>query len=220
MLGDGGHVAVDGEAEWAANGGDTTDNVSSVDGGRVPCICSNVDSFNSDLGVTAALVGCDSDGFVKETKKAFNGDRLMIVAEARLAWEIEGGAHSSEMTLKRGASVRSDEEAEPDAEENVLHEEGGEGGGIECVKFGDDGKTSEVAHGAEDVLGAVVGGDGAWLPNVGVDDSERGGYWPGVDEFAVVADGSVGCNAVGAGFDPRFDVCTHFVPEEAQADAM
>ena len=58
------------------------------------------------------------------------------------------------------------------------------------------------------------------MPDVDVDDGERRGDGPGVDEFAVFPNGGVGEKAVGACFDPQFDVVAHFVPEEAEANAV
>ena len=58
------------------------------------------------------------------------------------------------------------------------------------------------------------------MPDIDVNDSEGGGDGPGVDEFAAVAGGGVGSYAVGAAFDPLFDVVAHFVPEETEADAV
>ena len=78
------------------------------------------------------------------------------------------------MFLERGAGVRSNEEAEADFEQNVFHEEGGQGDGVEVGKFSNHGKTGEVAHGAEDVFFSAIRWYGSWLPNVGVDDSEGG----------------------------------------------
>ena len=102
----------------------------------------------------------------------------------------------------------------------MLHENGCKGSGVECVKFCNDCKPGEVAHGAEDVLGSIVSWYRAGLPDIGVDDGERGRDWPGVDELAVVADGGVGGDAVRAGFNPGFDVGAHLMPEEVQSDAM
>ena len=121
---------------------------------------------------------------------------------------------------ERGASIRSHKEAESDAKEDVFHKGGGECGGVGVVDVDDDGEGGEVAHGSEEVGGTTVGLDVARLPNVDVDDSKRGGDWPGVDEFAVFANGGVGEDAFGAGFDPFFDVGSEFVPVEPKSDAV
>eukprot|EP00977_Amphora_coffeiformis_P025155 scaffold18434_cov90-Amphora_coffeaeformis.AAC.1 len=71
-----------------------------------------------------------------------------------------------------GASVGGNEEAEANTEENLFHECGSECGGVEGDDFRDDGEPSEVAHGGKEVLGAVVCGDGAGLPDVDVDDGK------------------------------------------------
>ena len=82
------------------------------------------------------------------------------------------------------------------------------------------GESGEVAHGGRDVLGAAISHDGTWLPNVDVNDGERRGDRPRVDELAVTADAGVGEDAIGTGAGPRFDVGTELVLVEAEADAV
>eukprot|EP00977_Amphora_coffeiformis_P022984 scaffold12015_cov218-Amphora_coffeaeformis.AAC.1 len=53
-VGDGREVAIEGEPEWSANGGDTADDVGAVDGGGVPGVDGAVDRFDGDLGVAGA----------------------------------------------------------------------------------------------------------------------------------------------------------------------
>ena len=81
----GGEITVDGEAEWAADGRDAADDIGAVNGGCIPCVCSNMGGFRADLGVAGALVGSNGNGLVEEAKEAFNRDRLMVAAEAGLA---------------------------------------------------------------------------------------------------------------------------------------
>ena len=69
-------------------------------------------------------------------------------------------------------------------------------------------------------MGATVGRNGAGLPDVNVDDGKWGGYGPRVDQFAVVPDGGVSSDAVGAGLYPPFDVVPHLVPEESETDPV
>ena len=107
MAGDGREVAVNREAEGSADGGNTSDDVSTINSRGVPSVCGDMDSFNSDLCVTASLVGGDGDSLIKEPEKAFDGDRLVVVAEAGFAWEIKSRAHCSEMAFEWGSRVGS-----------------------------------------------------------------------------------------------------------------
>eukprot|EP00977_Amphora_coffeiformis_P002054 scaffold386_cov135-Amphora_coffeaeformis.AAC.1 len=65
-------------------------------------------------------------------------------------------------------------EPKADAEEDLFHECGGKCGRVKGDDFCDDGEASEVAHGGEEILGAVVCRDGTGLPDVDVDDGKWG----------------------------------------------
>ena len=56
----------------------------------------------------AALICCNSDSFVEESEEALNGKELVDLVDAWLALYFEGVAHSSEVKLERGTSIRSD----------------------------------------------------------------------------------------------------------------
>ena len=102
----------------------------------------------------------------------------------------------------------------------MFHEGFGERDGVCGLELDNVGKAGKVAHGSEDVLGAAISDDSAWLPDIDVNDGKRGRDGPRVDEFAVSTNASVGEDAVGARADPRFDVGTELVPVEAEADAV
>ena len=213
-------VAVDGETKGPANGGDAANKVGAINSGCVPSVGGNVDGFDTDLGVTAAVVGGCGECFVEEAEESFDRDGLVVLTKAGFAGKFEGLAHGFEMAKKGGSGIRCDEEAEADTKENVFHKEGGEGDGVKGGELGDNGKTCEVAHGAKEVFGSVVGVDRARLPNVAVDNGEWGGHGPSVDEFAAAADGGVGGNAVGTASDPGFDVVAHAVPIKSKPNAV
>ena len=61
------------------------------------------------------------------------------------------------------------------------HKGSGEGGRLEVVDLGNDGKCGEVAHCTEDVFGAIAGNGRAWLPDVNMNDGEQRGDGPGTD---------------------------------------
>ena len=210
-----GEVAVEREAKGAANGGDATNNIRVVDGGCIPGVASAMGGFGGDLGVARPLVDSDAKCFVEEAEESFDRDGLVVAFEGGFAGKAECFAHVDEVFLERGPSIGSDEEAESNFEEDVFHECGGQGCGIDRVKVCDDGKGGEVAHDAEDVFGAGVGSDIARLPYVDVQNREWGGDGPRVHEFAIAADGGIGENAVGARFQPCFNVGTELVPVES-----
>ena len=134
-------VAIYGETEWPADGGDAADNVSIVNGGSIPGVTGDVDGLDSDFEVAAALSSGDSDGFVEETEEAFDRDGLVVVVEARFTWNVERLAHGCEVLFESGAGVGGDEEAKSDSEEDVLHEGGGETDGVDGGQLGDDGEA-------------------------------------------------------------------------------
>ena len=76
----GGEVAVDGEAEGAADGGNTANDVGAIDGGSIPSMRCDVSGFGADFGVAASLIGGNGDCFVKEAEEAFDRDRLVVAA--------------------------------------------------------------------------------------------------------------------------------------------
>ena len=184
----GGQVAVDGETKGAADGRNTADDVGTVDGGCVPGVGGNMGGFRADFGITRALGSSDGDGFVEETEETFDRDGLVVAAKAWLAGKLESRAHGGEMTAKGRTGVGGNEEAKTDAEEDVFHKNGSKSGRIEDINVGGDGESSEVAHSCEDVFGAGVGLDVTRLPDIDVEDGERGGHRPGVYEFAAMTD--------------------------------
>eukprot|EP00977_Amphora_coffeiformis_P019294 scaffold7139_cov100-Amphora_coffeaeformis.AAC.5 len=213
-------IAIKGELEWSADGGDTADDVGAVNGGGVPGVDGAVDSFDGDLGIARALCDGDGDGFVEEPEEPFDDDGFMVSSEGWLAGQVEGCAHGFEVAEEGGASVGGNEEAEADAKEDLFHECGGECGRVEGDDFRDDGEASEVAHGGEEILGAVVCRDGAGLPDVDVDDGKGRGDGPGVDQFAVLAGGRVREDAVLTRALPGRYVKAEPVPVEPKAYAM
>eukprot|EP00977_Amphora_coffeiformis_P029690 scaffold42357_cov221-Amphora_coffeaeformis.AAC.1 len=219
-VGDGREVAVKGETEWTADGGDTADDVGAVDGGGVPGVDGAVDGFDGDLGIARALCDGDGDGFLEEPEEPFDDDGFMVPSEGWLAGQVEGCAHGFEVAKEGGAGVGGNEKAEANAEEDLFHECSSECGRVEGDDFCDDGEAGEVAHGGKEVLGAVVCRDGAGLPDVNVDDGKWGRYGPGVDEFTVLAGGGVQEDAVWTRALPGRDVKAESVPVEPKADAM
>lgn len=127
VWGNGGQIAIDGESERSADCGNAADDVCTVDGGGVPGVCCDVDCFDANFGIASALVDGDGDGFVEEAKESFDGHGLVVLTEGGFAREVESGTHGGEMTFEGRAGVGSDKETEADAEEDMLHEEGGEG---------------------------------------------------------------------------------------------
>eukprot|EP00977_Amphora_coffeiformis_P004454 scaffold948_cov96-Amphora_coffeaeformis.AAC.1 len=170
--------------------------------------------------MAGALCNGDGDGLVEESEEPFDDDGFVVPSEGWLAGQVESSAHGFEVAKEGGAGVGGNKEAEANAKEDLFHECGSKGGRVEGDDFRDDGEPSEVAHGGQEVLGAVVCRDGAGLPDVDVDDGEWGRYRPGVDKFAVLAGGRVREDAVGARALPGRDVEAKPVPVEPKADVM
>ena len=98
----------------------------------------------------------------------------MILVKAWLARYFESVAHSGKVALEGGTSIGSNYKAEADAEEDMLHENRCEGDRVDSIKLDDHGESGEVAYRAENILGTIVGRNGAWLPYINVDNGKGG----------------------------------------------
>ena len=85
-VGDGGEVAIEGEAERSADRRDAPDDVGAIDGGGIPGVIRAMDCFVGNFEVAASLVDSDGDGLVKKTEEALDEDGLVVAAEGWFAW--------------------------------------------------------------------------------------------------------------------------------------
>ena len=92
-----GEVTVNGEAKGTADGGNTANDVCTINGGGVPGINCTVGCFRGDLGVSGALVDGNLESFVEEPEEVFNRDRLVVAFDGWVAGEVEGFAHAFEV---------------------------------------------------------------------------------------------------------------------------
>lgn len=180
------------ELEFTANGGDAADNVSAVDWAGVPGISGAVDGFDEDL-VSASIVACDSDAAVKHTEKTFDTHGFVVTTSSSVEFQFELCTHGFEEAAKSAAGVDNYRISETDFEEKLLHEDMGEIDGGNVRDAFSEHHTSEIAHGGENVGGAVdeVGGV-TGLPKIDMENVKWATDGPREQELAVAADSSVG----------------------------
>ena len=89
-------------------------------------------------------------------------------------------------------------------------------GGLDVVVM-DVSRIDMAVMGSNSVDCSCVGDLGV---RIAVNDSEGGGDGPRIDEFAATTGGGVGEDTICATSDPFFDVVSHFMPIEAEADTV
>jgi hypothetical protein len=161
---------VEWELEFAADDSDAADDIGAVDGTSVPGVRGTMECFHKYL-VGVSIVACDRNAAVENTKEALDAHGFVVAASGRVEFQFKQGAHGFEEAAKSAAGVDNNGAGEANFEEELLHENVSEiGRGNVGDAFGYD-HTGKIAHGGEDIRGAVgnVGGV-AGFPKIDVKD--------------------------------------------------
>jgi hypothetical protein len=179
-----------------------------------------MDCFHKDF-VGTSIIACDSDAAVEDTKETLYAHCFVVATSSRVEFQFEQGAHGFKVAAKSATGVDDNGTGETDLEEKVLHENVSEIGRGNIGETLDNDHTGKVAHGSEDVSGAVGVVDGvAGLPKIDMKDVKRAADGPRKQQLAVATDSVVGKDAMGALLNPSDDVGAELWPEKAKADAM
>ena len=90
-------VTVNGKVKGSANGRNTVDNVSAINGRGIPGINGTVGCFGGDFSVAGLLVNGNFQGFVEEAEQPLDRDGLVVAAKGGVVGKVEGGAHGFEV---------------------------------------------------------------------------------------------------------------------------
>jgi len=220
-----GERKVERKGKSATDGGDTAWDVGAIDGAGVPSVGSGVGGASENGGRFDATVGrLNGDGFVEDAEEAFDREGLVIAGSDGVKTDFENRTHVLEEAFEFAIVVDNDEAAEADAKENGLHEEIGERRGCGSGEVIANNKTSEVAHGGEEMgrgaHPAVFLGDAAGFPEIDVKNVEGRADGPREMKFTVVTSGFEGGVALAASAAGRVDVGGHAGPEKALPDLV
>ena len=93
------------EVERSSNNGNTANNISTVNGAAVPSVSSSVRSFNKN-GVSAAIIGSNSNSSIAESVEVFNSDSFVIASSSDVEQVNEkSSTNSLEESFKSAAMV-------------------------------------------------------------------------------------------------------------------
>ena len=95
------------EPERAADGWDTANDISAINGAAVPGVCSCVGGFDED-SVGTTVVASDGDSFVQEAVKVFDADSFVITASSDVKIDVQNAADVLEQTFEGAAIVDDD----------------------------------------------------------------------------------------------------------------
>jgi len=113
---------VERETKRSSNSGNTANNISTVNGADVPSVSSGVRSFNKN-GISAAIIGSNSDSFIEESVELFNSDSFVIAASSDVEVNGKSSANSLEESFKSAAVVDDNQTAKSDFQKNFLDKE-------------------------------------------------------------------------------------------------
>jgi hypothetical protein len=126
--------------EGMANGGDTANNASTINGAAVPSVGSSMGSFDEDF-ISAAVVGGDGNSFVKEAMEFLDVDSFMVATSGNMDVNAEHRADSLEKPFEGAAIMNNSKLAEVNLEKNFLDKEPDEIVSGDVVSGGDRDKS-------------------------------------------------------------------------------
>jgi hypothetical protein len=164
--------------EFTADGSNAANDIGTVDGASIPGVSGAMDCFHEDL-VGATIVACDSNAAVEHAKETLDAHGFVVATSSSVEFQFELFAHGFKEAAKSATGVHNNCIGEADLEEKLLHEDMGEIGGGDVREAFSDHHASKIAHGGEDVGGAVVEAGGVTgLPKIDMEDVKRAANGP------------------------------------------
>ena len=142
-------------------------NISTVNGAAVPSISSSLRSFNKH-GISAAIIGSDSNSFIEESVEVFNSDGFVIALSSDMDVNELSSANGLEES-KSAAVINNNQTAKSELQKDFLDKQTSEIMSCNVVSGIDNDKACDT-HDVHKISFTTVILDCARLPKIDTKD--------------------------------------------------
>jgi hypothetical protein len=170
--------------------------------------------------VGAAIVGCNSDGFVKEAVEMLDGNSFVIASSSDVDVDMQNLADGLKEALKSTAIVDDDETTKADFQKDLLDEQTSKIVGSDVAGGGNKNEPGKIAHSVQEISFSTIISDVARRPKIDMEDVKGATEGPRENELTVASDSAIGGDTVRALENPVGNILATLRPEEAKTNAM
>jgi hypothetical protein len=131
--------------EFATHGGNTTDDVSAINGAAIPCVGGDHGGFDPDKMGAAVGTG-DGDGFVKVAEEPFDADSFVVATRGGVETNAKEFTSGGEYATKGTTSVDDNKTTHTNFQQDFLEQKASKFMSMDVMDRYADNKLSEVAH--------------------------------------------------------------------------